>query len=264
MALPELFKVKQKRYLDDNGKRCKKSEPGAIETITKSDCWYADIKPTESAADRIARHKARLPAPKRKRVKLCSDKRAAQKMLAELVDQSDKVAAGLKDYRAVATQDLCDLIDDFERFLKTTPKKRGGKRTQEYIDLTIVRIQKVFGGCGFLRLADVDCEAIAEWLDIQREVDVKPTKARVRGTAKTYQEIADRFNVSVTTVTYWRRKGAPIIPRSKNSLADIAAWHAEYTKPKNIGSTTSDHYTCLLYTSPSPRDRTRSRMPSSA
>ena len=25
-----------------------------------------------------------------------------------------------------------------------------------------------------------------------------------------------------------------------------------------------DHYTCLLYTSPSPRDRTRSRMPSSA
>ena len=27
---------------------------------------------------------------------------------------------------------------------------------------------------------------------------------------------------------------------------------------------TSKNYTCLLYTSPSPRDRTRSRMPSSA
>ena len=27
---------------------------------------------------------------------------------------------------------------------------------------------------------------------------------------------------------------------------------------------TADSYTCLLYTSPSPRDRTRSRMPSSA
>ena len=27
---------------------------------------------------------------------------------------------------------------------------------------------------------------------------------------------------------------------------------------------TVDHYICLLYTSPSPRDRTRSRMPSSA
>ena len=30
-----------------------------------------------------------------------------------------------------------------------------------------------------------------------------------------------------------------------------------------IGSIT-EHYNCLLYTSPSPRDRTRSRMPSSA
>ena len=33
----------------------------------------------------------------------------------------------------------------------------------------------------------------------------------------------------------------------------------------NTGSTEIVHtYTCLLYTSPSPRDRTRSRMPSSA
>ena len=29
-------------------------------------------------------------------------------------------------------------------------------------------------------------------------------------------------------------------------------------------SSTGDVYSCLLYTSPSPRDRTRSRMPSSA
>ena len=32
----------------------------------------------------------------------------------------------------------------------------------------------------------------------------------------------------------------------------------------DISVTVSDNYTCLLYTSPSPRDRTRSRMPSSA
>ena len=36
-----------------------------------------------------------------------------------------------------------------------------------------------------------------------------------------------------------------------------------YTKQfSNVGR--SIHYFCLLYTSPSPRDRTRSRMPSSA
>ena len=31
-----------------------------------------------------------------------------------------------------------------------------------------------------------------------------------------------------------------------------------------VGETDRHGYTCLLYTSPSPRDRTRSRMPSSA
>ena len=34
--------------------------------------------------------------------------------------------------------------------------------------------------------------------------------------------------------------------------------------PINFGSTSDQIYSCLLYTSPSPRDRTRSRMPSSA
>ena len=38
----------------------------------------------------------------------------------------------------------------------------------------------------------------------------------------------------------------------------ITKWAAAKTK------SAADFYTCLLYTSPSPRDRTRSRMPSSA
>ena len=33
---------------------------------------------------------------------------------------------------------------------------------------------------------------------------------------------------------------------------------------ENNADHTANYYTCLLYTSPSPRDRTRSRMPSSA
>ena len=39
---------------------------------------------------------------------------------------------------------------------------------------------------------------------------------------------------------------------------------ALYTGRQLRPSTGSESYTCLLYTSPSPRDRTRSRMPSSA
>ena len=34
--------------------------------------------------------------------------------------------------------------------------------------------------------------------------------------------------------------------------------------PKQATAFNGDSYVCLLYTSPSPRDRTRSRMPSSA
>ena len=42
------------------------------------------------------------------------------------------------------------------------------------------------------------------------------------------------------------------IPRVDDAKSIILVWYAQ------------KGYTCLLYTSPSPRDRTRSRMPSSA
>ena len=43
-------------------------------------------------------------------------------------------------------------------------------------------------------------------------------------------------------------------PPTRNLCANFVA----------IREATAEHYCCLLYTSPSPRDRTRSRMPSSA
>ena len=39
---------------------------------------------------------------------------------------------------------------------------------------------------------------------------------------------------------------------------------ADKSRWEDLGGPTPDNYSCLLYTSPSPRDRTRSRMPSSA
>ena len=45
----------------------------------------------------------------------------------------------------------------------------------------------------------------------------------------------------------------------ENVLEDILA---AYSNLKSVGGRVK--HTCLLYTSPSPRDRTRSRMPSSA
>ena len=49
--------------------------------------------------------------------------------------------------------------------------------------------------------------------------------------------------------------------RPDNSIAGVEIIDDMGTKKINVAEQTRD---CLLYTSPSPRDRTRSRMPSSA
>ena len=46
--------------------------------------------------------------------------------------------------------------------------------------------------------------------------------------------------------------------------ANYKGRHAKTKQQNEVSGPTSKIYACLLYTSPSPRDRTRSRMPSSA
>ena len=84
--------------------------------------------------------------------------------------------------------------------------------------------------------------------------------------------------------------GAPPLADDTRWTAELARWSADLPRPRDIlvvsahweaapislSSTTGApllydfwgfpqrYYDCLLYTSPSPRDRTRSRMPSSA
>ena len=56
----------------------------------------------------------------------------------------------------------------------------------------------------------------------------------------------------------------------KNKIEKHKGWHLGRKRLQSYGSEgcwqemQCDFYVCLLYTSPSPRDRTRSRMPSSA
>ena len=76
-----------------------------------------------------------------------------------------------------------------------------------------------------------------------------------------------RFNTNSPVICNFRKNdllnggnGAPIMPEIHRVLAN----QLDLKKVifVNIGGVTN--ITCLLYTSPSPRDRTRSRMPSSA
>ena len=49
-------------------------------------------------------------------------------------------------------------------------------------------------------------------------------------------------------------------PKRKGGIQGIVIHTAEGAPAKNVAK----YFTCLLYTSPSPRDRQKSRMPSSA
>ena len=51
---------------------------------------------------------------------------------------------------------------------------------------------------------------------------------------------------------------------SKYGVDVTAAFFARFAGAVILGAVLMQLYICLLYTSPSPRDRTRSRMPSSA
>ena len=55
----------------------------------------------------------------------------------------------------------------------------------------------------------------------------------------------------------------PILPESV-SEATVAGWHKQVGDAVSIDENLVDIETCLLYTSPSPRDQRGSRMPSSA
>ena len=50
----------------------------------------------------------------------------------------------------------------------------------------------------------------------------------------------------------------------KEKIADLSAYHSLYYSQKKFGEMKDKEDSCLLYTSPSPRDYAASRMPSSA
>ena len=238
MDIPNLFKVKRPRYNDANGKRCKKSDAGAIRTVEASADWYADIPVIETAGERILRVKAGKPKPKRKRVKLCRDKRAAREMLRGLIESAERTAAGLIDYRTQTNQPLGPLVDDYRAHLTA----KGN--TDDYVDLTITRIEAVFDGCQFLRIVELNPDKAATWLYQQRQ-KASDTAKHVRGNAESYQEIADAFGVKFRTVVHWKKQGAPIVARKTNSLLAVSKW-LRARENKSMGASTSNHYVTAL------------------
>ena len=82
-------------------------------------------------------------------------------------------------------------------------------------------------------------------------------------TSNDYDLFLIRFNTSGIWQSAWRTEDSGsadgrALALDSNNVTYVTG---SFTGTVKFGSNT---YTCLLYTSPSPRDRTRSRMPSSA
>ena len=73
------------------------------------------------------------------------------------------------------------------------------------------------------------------------------------------QQIADELSLSQTTIQWLSSSN---VPMDEETPSDIrVGWRSVAVKAARVEAVS---YVCLLYTSPSPRDKRQSRMPSSA
>ena len=83
------------------------------------------------------------------------------------------------------------------------------------------------------------------------------------GFIDTYEVIGDNKKDILITLKYY--KGSPLIQKiEKITKQGCRVYSSVEEIPKTIGGLGTTILSCLLYTSPSPRDATLSRMPSSA
>ena len=77
-------------------------------------------------------------------------------------------------------------------------------------------------------------------------------------------EIENFLKENLTQSVYEQAEVGTQFATGKKHIVDVLLGGKAYKKNKSSKRWTSEHKGCLLYTSPSPRDGTSSRMPSSA
>ena len=71
-------------------------------------------------------------------------------------------------------------------------------------------------------------------------------------------------NLTLDTILGNSAAGAVVMGLKGTGTANVADTQASHASWLEVGLANAPTYSCLLYTSPSPRDRQKSRMPSSA
>ena len=98
-----------------------------------------------------------------------------------------------------------------------------------------------------------------------RGVDKKDIKrGDVLGTPDAPPNVAKEFKAQIIVIHHPTAIAPGYTPVMHAHTAQVAATVTEFLQKINPASGAVEEENCLLYTSPSPRDRTRSRMPSSA
>jgi len=110
-----------------------------------------------------------------------------------------------------------------------------------------------------LKLAQLKADALA--LDLKESISESKALRQEAEKAFLFEEVLrnSKDGVIITEANF-QNEGGPTVIYVNEAFTRISG----YTAEEMIGKTPKILQGCLLYTSPSPRDRTRSRMPSSA
>ena len=121
---------------------------------------------------------------------------------------------------------------------------------------------------GFLFIKDKYPNNYKDITFVFNDVDTMPKRKNMIQYETTHRKIKHFYGYNYTLGGIVSIKGSDF--EKLNGFPNYWAWGYEdnalqqRAKYNNIFIDRSEFYNCLLYTSPSPRDRTRSRMPSSA
>jgi len=100
--------------------------------------------------------------------------------------------------------------------------------TAQYVRDTGRNIERIIEACQFQTIADLNRTRVEEWLERERHCGADlPDEAPTNKAARSYQEIALHFGVTVHAVTLWRKQGAPIRAREKNALEAVRKWRRD-------------------------------------
>ncbi len=129
------------------GKRVDKNTPGAVAFTSTSPIYHGRYREIDGQW---------------KRVRLCSDKTAAQQMLAKLITDASLASVGLPSYEQHRKRLLTDHLSDYQRHLEA---KNNNPR---HISQAIAHCKAVFSGIHAQFIRELDAGRVATWLADQR------------------------------------------------------------------------------------------------